>query len=137
MTRSTPRRPIWRPPWSFALSRSRVRCAFWAIPTPNATSSMRRMSPRCSPNRCRRRGAHEAMNLAYGSVTTIRQFAETLLTVAGIDAVIEVNDSLPPGVNVRRATGRRLRRTFPGIPLRPLAEGLAATLTWYRHALGR
>lgn len=84
---------------------------------------------------CRRRAMHDVMNLAYGEVTSIRQFAETLLAVAGVDKVIEVNDSLPPGVNVRRATGRRLRQTFPELRLCSLSEGLEKTLAWYSHEL--
>lgn len=86
---------------------------------------------------CRRRGVNDVMNLAYGEVTTIRQFAETLLDVTGSDKTIEIADTLPTGVNRRRATGRRLRHSFPEIRLRPLTEGLRETILWYRHELDR
>jgi nucleoside-diphosphate-sugar epimerase len=84
---------------------------------------------------CRRRGSHQTMNLASGETISIRRFAEQVLVAVGRDRPIEVSDEIAPGVNVRRATGQRLRESFPDVNLRSLAEGLRETVAWYRHAL--
>lgn len=84
---------------------------------------------------CKESGKHDAMNLARGEVVSIRAFAELVLAAAGRDRPIEVAQDLPPGVNIRRATGERLREAFPQIGLRPLEEGIKATIAWYREAL--
>ncbi len=85
---------------------------------------------------CRQREVHQALNLARGETVSIRRFAELVLSAAGLDQPIEVSGDLPPGVNIRRATARRLREHFPAVPLRPLAEGVRDSVLWYRHALG-
>jgi nucleoside-diphosphate-sugar epimerase len=83
---------------------------------------------------CRCRGLHTAMNLARGQTTSIRRFAETVLAAAGSDRAILVSNEIPPGVNIRRATGRRLRQTFPHLDFHSLEDGVKDTIAWYRHA---
>lgn len=84
---------------------------------------------------CKAGGVHDAMNLARGEVISIRGFAELILAAAGRGRPIEVSQDLPPGVNIRRATGQRLREAFPEVTLRPLEESLKETIAWYREAL--
>ena len=63
------------------------------------------------------------------------------MAAAGIKRPIRLTS--PPaaagqGVKVRRATAAQLRELLPGLaPLRTLEQGMAATLPWYRNALGR
>lgn len=84
---------------------------------------------------CRRRGLHDTWNLAQGRTVSIRRFAETVLAAAGLERPIAVADTLPAGVNLRRPTGERLAAAFPEVALRPLADGLAESIPWYRRAL--
>lgn len=86
---------------------------------------------------CRQRGIHDCLNLARGETISIRGFAQLVLDAAGGHRPIEVSANLPPGVNVRRATGRRLAERFPTVVLRPLADGVRETVQWYRHVLAR
>ena len=84
---------------------------------------------------CKIGGVHHALNLARGEVISIRGFAELVLKAAGLNRPIQVSEDLPPGVNIRRATGGKLREAFPQIELRPLEQSLKETIAWYREAL--
>lgn len=87
------------------------------------------------------RGVHTALNLALGETRKVRDLALAAMRAAGRERPIRL--TLAPaaagqGVKVRRATGARLRALLPSLPpLRGLEEGMAATLPWYRDALGR
>lgn len=86
---------------------------------------------------CRRRGLHATYNLAQGETVSIRRLAEIVLAAAGSDRSIVVSGAAPPDVNIRRPTAARLRAAFPNIAFRSLAQGMAETIPWYRHALCR
>lgn len=89
----------------------------------------------------RLRGVHTALNLALGETRKVSDLARAVMRAAGRERPIRLTS--PPaaagqGVKIRRATGARLRALLPGLPpLRSLEEGMAATLPWYRDALGR
>jgi nucleoside-diphosphate-sugar epimerase len=86
-------------------------------------------------------GVNTALNLALGETRKVRDLALAVMRAAGSERPIRLTS--PPaaagqGVKVRRATGARLRELLPGLaPLRSLEDGMAATLPWYRDALGR
>jgi nucleoside-diphosphate-sugar epimerase len=86
-------------------------------------------------------GVNTALNLAFGETRKVRDLALVAMRAAGRERPIRVTS--PPaaagqGVKVRRATGARLRELLPSLaPLRSLEDGMAATLPWYRDALGR
>lgn len=85
------------------------------------------------------RGRNEVANIANGRTISIRQFAEAVLRAAGSDKEIVLAGSAGgAGVLIRRATGQRLYRLFPHLPvLGPLDTGLSKTVEWYRHALAQ
>lgn len=85
-----------------------------------------------------RRGLHDAMNVASGETVSIRSLANAAMKAAGRERPLDVSQAGTgaAGVRVRRATADRLRQVFPELPpFRSLAEGLAATVGWYRDAL--
>ena len=87
-----------------------------------------------------RRGLHDAMNLAWGQTISVRALAIAAMKAAGSERPLDVAQAGTgaAAVRVRWATGARLREIFPELPrFRPLAEGLAATVAWYRDALVR
>lgn len=87
------------------------------------------------------RGVNTALNLGFGETRMVRDLALAVMRAAGTERPIRLTS--PPaagnrGVKVRRATAARLRELLPGLaPLRTLEQGMAATLPWYRDALGR
>ena len=81
------------------------------------------------------RGRSDAYNLGFGETATIRALAEAALRAAGASKQIVVGTAADAGVNVRRVTARRVREAFPLPPFADLAQGLAATVKWYRDAL--
>jgi nucleoside-diphosphate-sugar epimerase len=87
------------------------------------------------------RCVHAALNLGFGETRKVRDLAQAAMVAAGIERPIRLTS--PPaaagqGVKVRRATAARLRELLPGLtPARTLEKGMAATLPWYRDALGR
>lgn len=87
------------------------------------------------------RGVNTGLNLGFGETRKVRDLAQAVMRAAGTERPIRLTS--PPatagqGVKVRRATAARLRELLPGLaPLRTLEEGMAATLPWYRDALGR
>lgn len=89
----------------------------------------------------RLRGVHTALNLGFGQTRMVRDLALAVMRAAGTERPIRLTSPPPagnPGVKVRRATAARLRELLPSLPpLRTLEEGMAATLPWYRDALGR
>ena len=87
------------------------------------------------------RGLHTALNLGFGETRKVRDLASAVMRAAGRERPIRLT-SPPvagnPAVKVRRATAARLRTLLPSLPpLRTLEEGMAATLPWYRDALGQ
>lgn len=87
------------------------------------------------------RGVNTALNLGFGETRTVRDLALATMRAAGEERPIRLTSPPAAGnreVKVRRATAARLRALLPGLPrLRTLEEGMAATLPWYRDALGR
>ena len=87
------------------------------------------------------RCVHAALNLGFGETRKVRDLAQAAMAAAGIERPIRLTS--PPaaagqGVKVRRATAAQLRELLPGLALlRTLEKGMAATLPWYRNALGR
>lgn len=74
------------------------------------------------------------LNLCRGETTTLLDLARTILAVAGIDRPVHAPDSATQGVLARRSTNERLRQFLGMTTFTGLAEGLAPTIEWYRHA---
>jgi nucleoside-diphosphate-sugar epimerase len=84
------------------------------------------------------RGEHGAFNLVYGKTVSIRQLAKEVLVAAErTDKSIVIASGVAPGVNIRRATGERVRAAFKVPAFADLRAGLAPSVKWSRHALGR
>ena len=83
------------------------------------------------------RGRTDSYNLAFGSTISIRRLADAALKAAGrTDKRVVVNAPKSAGVNIRKATAARIRKDFAPAPFVDIDRGLAATIDWYRHALG-
>ena len=81
---------------------------------------------------------HAALNCAQGRTTKVVALAREAMRAAGRERPLSVGAPVNagPGVKVRRATGARLREVIPNVlPFRSLADGLRATVDWYRDAL--
>jgi nucleoside-diphosphate-sugar epimerase len=84
-------------------------------------------------------GVHEAVNCATGKSTRMIDLASIALQAAGKTRPLRINPT-PAGANTgiaaRRATARRLHDLLPDLPpFCTLAEGMRATVDWYRDAL--
>lgn len=75
-----------------------------------------------------------ALNLCRGETTTLLDLARTILAVAGRDLPVHAPDTATQGVLARRSTNARLREVLGLSSFTGLAEGLAPTIEWYRHA---
>lgn len=79
------------------------------------------------------------VNLARGQTTRIRELAMTAMEAAGTLRPLRTNPPPPSanaGVRVRRATAAKLREVLPDLPpFRTLADGMRATIEWYRDAI--
>lgn len=80
-------------------------------------------------------GVTDAMNLGHGETTSVRGLAEAAVAASGRPRAIVVEGQTTGGVAVRQMRTEKLRRMFPQIAFTPPAEGLKATLSWYRDAL--
>jgi nucleoside-diphosphate-sugar epimerase len=81
-------------------------------------------------------GVHDAVNLAAGSTCTVSDLAICAMQAAGRERKLRTAQTPAAGVAVRRATATRLRQLLPDLPpFRPLADGMRATVDWYRHEL--
>jgi UDP-glucose 4-epimerase len=73
------------------------------------------------------------VNLAFGTRVSVLELAHQIAGVAGVP--IEIRHEPPRAGDVRHsqaaATGR-LRGLFPGVEPVPLADGLVATVAWFR-----
>jgi GDP-D-mannose 3', 5'-epimerase len=70
------------------------------------------------------------VNLASTQVVSIRQLAELIAQVAGVDITFRFNDSQPTGVGARIPDISRARQHLQWAPLVALAEGVQSTYRW-------
>lgn len=83
------------------------------------------------------RERNEAYNIAAGQTTTIRDLAAAAIAGAGVRKEIVAKGATGgAGVNVRRATGAKLRRDFSLPAFTPLEQGMKRTIDWYRDVIG-
>jgi nucleoside-diphosphate-sugar epimerase len=80
------------------------------------------------------RGRHETFNLCTGRTTTLRELAETVMRIAGVEKPIRAGAPGAFGPAKRISRGERIRAAT-GIEFRTLEDGLRPTVEWYRHAL--
>jgi len=84
-------------------------------------------------------GVDAAVNLARGTTTRVSDLATAAMRAAGTERPLRTNPPPPSanaGVKIRRATSARLHELLPGLrPFHPLADGLRATVDWYRDAI--
>ena len=82
------------------------------------------------------RGRNDAFNLCLGRTTTLLDLAKAVLAAVGSDKRIDLDETFTPAaVRVRRSSCARLREAFELGPFTELAQGLPATVAWYRDAL--
>lgn len=85
------------------------------------------------------RGVHAAVNCASGQRTRIADLATLAMRAAGRERPLRTNPPPPnanAGIKVRRATASRLRQVLPDLPpFRSVADGMQASIDWYRDAL--
>lgn len=81
-------------------------------------------------------GVSEALNLGYGETTGVRDLAAAAIAASGRPRPIVVDGEMTGGVAVRQMRTEKLRRMFPQIAFTNPQDGLKATLSWYRDALG-
>ncbi|MCX2729158.1 NAD(P)-dependent oxidoreductase [Saccharopolyspora sp. NFXS83] len=79
-------------------------------------------------------GAHDTFNVAGGGSVTLLELARMLFKEFGVDERIELDRSKPTGARGHQLNTDRLVAAVDFTP-RPLAEGLAETVHWYRSAL--
>ncbi len=72
------------------------------------------------------------VNLAFGSRVSLLELVDLLEDVLGHPVAREHTDPRPGDVRDSQADRSRLGALFPGVQPVPLAEGLAATVTWFR-----
>lgn len=85
------------------------------------------------------RGQNGAYNLGYGETVSVRDLAGAALRAAGAShkKITLQNPATSGGVNVRAATGNKIRRDFNLPTFCSLDAGLVATVRWYRDVLGQ
>ena len=81
------------------------------------------------------RGRNEAYNLGSGENVSVRSLAETILNLAGTPRPIIAQGAATSAVAHRSCRNDRLKADFDFHRFTPLAEGLKATVDWYRHVL--
>ncbi len=72
------------------------------------------------------------VNLAFGSRVSLLELVDLLEDVLGHPVAREHTDPRPGDVRDSQADRSRLGALFPGVQPVPLAEGLAATVAWFR-----
>lgn len=84
-----------------------------------------------------RRLAHPGpVNLAFNTNTTLLELIAELEALLGGPVAKEFTDPRVGDVRASQADAVLLRSLFPDVAPRPLTEGLAATLGWYRSRIG-
>ncbi len=80
-----------------------------------------------------RRMSHpEPVNLAFGTSTSLLSLVSELEQATGLTAQLHHGERQPGDVLHSRADPTLLRTLFPALAPVPLAEGLAATVAWFR-----
>ena len=77
------------------------------------------------------------VNLAFNTNTTLLELIAELEAQLGHDVAKEFTDPRVGDVRASQADAVLLRELFPDVTPRPLTEGLAATLEWYRGRIGQ
>lgn len=80
----------------------------------------------------RRVALDDAVNLAYGTRTTLLKLIQLLRECLDDDVAVEHVDPRPGDVRDSQADSSRLAQLFPDIVPTSLREGLAATVDWFR-----
>jgi UDP-glucose 4-epimerase len=76
----------------------------------------------------------EPVNLAYGSRVSLLEVIETLEAIVGHPLSRQHLESRAGDVPHSQADQTRLRRLFPDVPPTALADGLRATVAWFRES---
>lgn len=84
----------------------------------------------------RRVTSTEPVNLAFGSRRTLLDAIDEIGGVLGRDPDREHTDPRPGDVRHSQADQTRLRALFPDVEPTPFAEGLTATIDWFRTLPG-
>lgn len=74
----------------------------------------------------------DPVNLAFGTNTTLLELIDIMSAELGRELPVEFVDPRPGDVRQSQADGERIRELFPSVSPVPLAEGIAATVEWYR-----
>ena len=74
----------------------------------------------------------EAVNLAFGSRTSLNAVVDELADILGARPEVEYVDPRAGDVRDSQADNSRLRAHFPDVAPVPLREGLRATVDWFR-----
>ena len=74
----------------------------------------------------------EPVNLAFGSRTSLNQLIQLMADSLGFQPTVEHTDPRAGDVRDSQADNSRLRAHFPEIEAVPLAEGVRATIEWFR-----
>ena len=77
------------------------------------------------------------VNLAFNTNTTLLELIAEMEAQLGQDVAKEFTDPRVGDVRASQADAVLLRELFPDVTPRPLTEGLAATLEWYRGRIGQ
>lgn len=77
------------------------------------------------------------VNLAFNTNTTLLELIAQLEAQLGHEVAKEFTDPRVGDVRASQADAVLLRELFPDVTPRPLTEGLAATLEWYRGRIGQ
>jgi UDP-glucose 4-epimerase len=72
------------------------------------------------------------VNLAFGSRVSLLELIAELEAVLGTAVAVEHLAPRAGDVRDSQADTQRLRSLFPGVSPVPLADGLAATVRWFR-----
>ncbi len=76
---------------------------------------------------------NDLVNVGEGEDHSIREFAELICSIAGVDpAAIQYDPARYVGALSKKLETGKLRRLLPGRPATPLREGLARTIEWMR-----
>lgn len=74
----------------------------------------------------------EAINLAFGSRTSLNSVVDELADILGERPAVEHVESRAGDVRDSQADNARLRSHFPDVTPAPLREGLEATVNWFK-----
>lgn len=80
----------------------------------------------------RRVTCEDAVNLAFGTRTSLLELIELLEEVVGVPARVEHRDQRPGDVRASQADSSRLLSLFPAARPQELRVGLARTVDWFR-----